>query len=127
MAKRIAIYGVYEAKVPVRQRYWKKIRRRYWKWVYHRKGPEAGQRWYKRRRWKTARQRVWKTTKRMKKAVFKGRYEFHGTGRDLYRAIILAHRYMPKGYVDVSAVEFIEHPQEYGVEGHWIERKIESP
>ena len=44
MAKKIAVYGVYEEKVPVRQRYKK--------WVYPRKGPKAGQKWYKKRVWK---------------------------------------------------------------------------
>ena len=35
MVKKIAVYGSYEAKIPVKQRYWKKridgIRQRYWK------------------------------------------------------------------------------------------------
>ena len=45
----------------------------------------------------------------MKKTVVSSaRYEFEGQGRDLYRAVILAHRYMPKGFVDVSASEFLE-------------------
>ena len=104
MAKKIAVYGVYKAKVPVRQRYKK--------WVYHRKGPKAGQKWYKKR--------VWKKTKRMKKVEFKGRYEFHGKGRDLFKAVRKAHRYMPKGFIDVPAEKFIEQPEKYGVEGEWI-------
>ena len=91
MTKKIAVYGTYYAKVPVRQRYWK--------WIYHRTGPRAGQRWYKRR--------VWKTTRRLKIASRKGRYEFHGTGRDLYRAVIQAQHTVPKGYVDVSAERFL--------------------
>ena len=110
MAKKIAVYGVYEAKVPVRQRYKK--------WVYHRKGPKAGKKWHKRR--------VWKKTKRMKKVEGKGRYEFHGKGRDLYKAVVLAHRFMPKGFVDVAAEKFLKHPEEYGYEGSWIELEVES-
>ena len=93
MVKRIAVYGAYEAKVPVRQRYWK-------------------------RRKDGIKQRYWKKTKRMKKAVRSdARYEFRGKGRDLYKAVILAHRYMPKGFVEVSAKRFLERPEEYGFEG----------
>ena len=110
MIKKIAVYGSYETKVPVRQRYWK--------WCYHRKGPKAGEKWYKRR--------VLKKTKRTKKVVVSGRYELHGRGRDLYKAIVKAHEVMPRGYIDVSAVEFLEHPEEYGVEGQWIERDVEA-
>jgi hypothetical protein len=110
LTKKIAVYGTYETKIPVHQRYWK--------WIYYRIGPKAGQKWYKRR--------VWKKTTRMKKAVMSGRYEFHGKGRDLYKAVILAQRYMPKGFVDVAAEKFLEYPERYGVEGHWIEREVES-
>jgi len=63
----------------------------------------------------------------MKKAVEKGRYEFHGTGKQLYKAIVRAHHVMPKGYVDVSAEEFLKQPETYGYEGEWIEREVESP
>jgi hypothetical protein len=110
MSKRIAVYGSYIAQVPVRQRYWK--------WIYHRTGPLAGQRWYKRR--------VWKTTSRMKQASGKGRYEFHGAGRSLYRAVIQAHHTVPKGYVEVSAERFLDDPSQYGYEGQWVDRDIES-
>ena len=101
MTKKIAVYGRYEAKVPVRQRYWK-------------------------RRKDGIKQRYWKKTKRMKKVVMSGRYEFHGKGRDLYKAVILAQRFMPKGFIDVAAEEFLKHPERYGIEGSWIEREVES-
>lgn len=102
MSKKIAVYGSYEAKVPVRQRFWK-------------------------RRKDGIRQRYWKKTKRTKKVVMSGRYEFHGKGKDLYRAIVGAHRFVPKDFVDVSAEKFLEHPEKYGYEGEWIERPtIES-
>ena len=94
LTKKIAVYGTYEAKIPVRQRYWK--------WIYHRKGSKAGQKWYKKR--------VWKKTKRMRKAVMSGRYEFHGRGRDLYKAVILAQRYMPKGF-KVAQYELLNKPK----------------
>lgn len=55
-----------------------------------------------------------------------GRYEFHGKGRDLYHAVILAQQYMPKGYVEVEARDFIEDPDEYGVLGRWILREVGS-
>ena len=56
----------------------------------------------------------------------KGRYEFYGRGRDLYRAIRLATKHPPDGYVDVDARDFIENPQEYSVSGEWIWYEIES-
>ena len=102
MVKKIAIYGRYEAKVPVKQRYWIKrkdgIKQRYWK-IKHGS---------------------------FKKVEGKGRYEFHGQGKDLYKAVVKAHQVMPKGYVDVSAEKFVEHPERYGLEGEWIDREIES-
>ena len=52
MVKKIAVYGAYETKEPVRQRYWK-------------------------RRKDGIKQRYWKKTTRMKKVVKKGRFEFH--------------------------------------------------
>jgi len=93
MVKRIAVYGSYEAWVPVYQRYWK-----------HRRD--------------CIRQRYWKKTKRMKKVA--------GKGRDLYRAVVLAHKYVPKDYVTVSAEKFIKHPESYGFLGEWVEREVES-
>ena len=55
-----------------------------------------------------------------------GRYEFYGSGRDLYKAVRLAHHYMPKGYVEVDAGDFIENPEDYGVPGEWVWREVES-
>jgi hypothetical protein len=101
MAKRIAIYGSFRARVPVRQRYWK-------------------------RRRDSVKQRYWITTKKTKVVVSDGRYEFSGNSKELYKAVVLAHRYMPKGFVTVSARKFVENPEEYGFEGRWIEREIDS-
>jgi hypothetical protein len=108
--KKIAVYGTYVAKVPVRQSYHK--------WIYHRKGSEAGKKWYKRR--------VWKTTKRMKKMVMSGRYEFYGKGIDLYKAIMKALNVVPKGFIVVSAEIFLRDPMKYGYEGMWIDREVVS-
>jgi hypothetical protein len=102
MARKIAVYGSYEADVPVRQRYWRK-------------------------RADGVRQRYWKTTKRLKKATMSGRYEFSGSGKDLYKAVVKAHHYMPKGFVSVKAERFVEKPEDYGIEGEWVERpEVES-
>jgi len=101
MVKKIAVYGTYEAKVPVKQRYWK-------------------------RRRDGIKQRYWKKTTRLKKVTMSRRYEFYGKGKDLYKAIVKAHQLMPKGFVDVSAREFLEHPERYGHEGSWIDREVES-
>ena len=101
MVKGIAMYGSYVAYEPVRQRYWK-------------------------RRRDGIKQRYWKKTKRMKKVVKMGRYEFHGTGKDLMRAVIEAKRRIPRGHVEVPAAEFLEAPEKYGDEGHWIKTEVVS-
>jgi len=101
MVKQIAIYGTYEAKVPVFQRYWK-------------------------RRIDGILQRYWKKTARTKKVELKGRYEFHGKGKHLYTAIKIAQRLVPKGFIKVSAEKFLKNPYKYGYDGEWIEKEIES-
>ena len=96
------MYGRYESKEPVYQRYWKKRKDGY-------------------------KQRYWKKTKRSKKVVRSdGRYEFEGKGKDLYRAIILAHHRVPKGFIEVSVEQFLEQPEKFSFEGEWIETQIES-
>jgi hypothetical protein len=55
-----------------------------------------------------------------------GRYEFHGTGKDLYKAVVEAQKTMPKGFVDVSAQDFIHDPGKYGLGGEWVESEVES-
>ena len=101
MVKRIAVYGTYEANIPLKQRFWK-------------------------RRKDGIRQRYWKTTKRTKIAEAKGRYEFEGSGRELYQAVVKSQDVMPKGFVSVSAKKFLQHPEKYGYSGSWIERDVES-
>ena len=101
MVKKIAVYGRYEAKVPVRQRYW--IRRK-----------------------DGIRQRYWKKTRRMKTVEMEGRYEFYGKSKDLYKAVIKAHQFMPRGFVTVSAERFLRNPRRYGLEGEWVEKEVES-
>jgi hypothetical protein len=101
MVKKIAVYGSYEAKIPSKQRYW--IKRK-----------------------DGIRQRYWKKTKATKTVEAKGRYEFHGKGKDLYNAVVKAHSIVPKGYVAVSAEEFLRNPEKYGSEGEWTDREIES-
>lgn len=97
MVKRIAVYGDYEtskvvvAKQPV--------------WI---------------RRMDGVVQRYWKKTRVKVVVQESGRYEFYGSGKDLYRAVALAHRYMPRGYVTVDAVDFVDDPGAYGVPGEWV-------
>ena len=91
MTKKIAMYGSYVADVPVKQRYW--IRRR-----------------------DGIKQRYWRITKRLKKVVKSGRYEFYGKGKDLYKAILKALNIVPKGFVEVSAEMFLIDPLKYGYE-----------
>jgi len=99
--KKIAVYGYYEIKVPVKQRYW----------ILRKDG---------------VRQRYWKTTRQTRKVVQSGRYEFHGKGRDLYKAVVKAHRIVPKRFVDVEADKFLKNPEKYGFEGSWIDKEVES-
>jgi hypothetical protein len=102
MAKKIAFYGKGEAKIHVKQRFWK-------------------------RRKDGIKQRYWRKTKRIKSQVIDNvRFEFHGKGKDLYKAVVKAHHYIPKGFVHVSAEKFLENPEKYGYEGEWIEKEIES-
>ncbi len=102
MTKRIAIYGSYVATKPVFQRYWK-------------------------RRVDGIKQRYWIKTRRYKKVVVSsGRYEFHGTGKYLFRAIMQAQTIMPNGFVVVSAREFLANPEKYGTRGFWIDKEVIS-
>jgi hypothetical protein len=71
-------------------------------------------------------QRYWYKTKVKVTVEESRRYEFYGKGKDLYEAVRLAHPYMPRGYVEVDARDFIEDPEEYGVPGEWVWREVES-
>lgn len=101
MVKKIAVYGSFRAKIPVRQRYWKKRKDGF-------------------------RQRYWKQTKRKKIVEASGRYEFSGKGKDLYKAVVKAQRIVPRGFVTVSAEKFVEEPEQYGRPGEWIEKEVDS-
>ena len=101
MVKRVAVYGAFQAQVPFKQRVWKT-------------------------RKDGIRQRYWKTTRRTKRVEAKGRYEFEANGKELYRAVVKAQEVMPKGFVSVSAKQFLQHPEKYGHSGSWIERDVES-
>lgn len=56
------------------------------------------------------------------------RYDFYGgSGKDLQRAVILAHRIVPKQrFVRISVKEFLDHPYRYGERGYWIDREVKS-
>jgi len=98
----LAIYGRYEIFVPVIQRYW--IRRR-----------------------DRVIQRYWKRTRAIKRIVRTGRYEFYGTGKDIYRAVVLAHRLVPiRRFTVVPAREFLMNREHDGGAGRWLARKVES-
>ena len=114
MPKEVAIYGPFVSIESVT------FRQRFWKWIFHRTGPKAGERWYKKR--------VWRTVTRRKEVRGKGRFELHGSGRDLLRAIIDIKKTarVPKGYVRVSAEEFLRNPKKFSREGDWLDIGIES-
>jgi len=69
--------------------------------------------------------RVWDEEKQ-DYVEYGGRYEFSGNGRELYKAIAKAQFIMPRGWVDVSAAEFLRNPQKYGMASDWVEREVES-
>jgi hypothetical protein len=56
------------------------------------------------------------------------RYQFYGSGKDLQKAVIWAHRFPPRRrHVIVSAEEFLANPFKYGEEGMWIGKpEVES-
>jgi hypothetical protein len=102
VSKGIAKYGTFLTYEPVFQRYW--IRRK-----------------------DGIKQRYWKKTTRMKKVEMTGRFEFRGSGQDLMRAVIESLNRIPiERHVEVSAEEFLESPDEYSVEGTWIESSVVS-
>ena len=103
MVKRLSVYGDYQTTkwVTTKQRIW----------IQRRDG---------------IRQRYWYNTRVQVNVEESGRYEFYGTGKDLAKAVRLAEHYMPRGYVEVDARDFIENPEEYGVPGEWIWRERES-
>ena len=87
--------------------------------MYHRTGPLSGEKWYKKR--------VWKTTSSMKKQVnTDARFDFTGSGRDLMQAAAKARGWVPHGYVDVDAREFLDNPERYGESGEWVEWQVVS-
>ncbi len=56
-----------------------------------------------------------------------GRYEFYGSGKDLYRAVRLACRFVPiLRFTQVEASEFLDHPWYYGTRGRWITKHVDS-
>jgi len=98
MVQKIAVYGDVPEKVYVRQRYWKK-------------------------RKDGIKQRYRKKTKRTKTVSKSKRWEIHGEDKKLYKATIIAHRYLPKeDFTTVSADKLIANPEKYGEAGEWIEK-----
>ena len=101
LTKKIAVYGVYRAKVPVEKSFWQ---------IFDEGNLED----------------LWKEPKETEEREMGGRFEFHGSGRELYLAVVKALKRVPKGHVDVSAREFLRNPEEYSYEGVWIDKEIES-
>lgn len=66
-------------------------------------------------------------TGKFREKVVSGRFEFYGRGKDLYKAVALAQKYVPlKRFQVVSATEFFEDPEKYGKLGRWVEKDVES-
>ena len=103
MGYSVAMYGTYQTEKVIRRKVpvytWRRdgVIQRYHKWTYIRVVAEE-----------------------------RGRYEFSGKGRDLFRAIIIAMKHPPNGFVDVDASDFIANPREYSVSGEWIDYVIDS-
>ena len=100
--KGVSVYGAFETYEPVWQRYWH-VRK------------------------DGIRQRYWHKTKRMKKVIrTDARFEFTGTGKDLFKAIAAARGRVPLDYIEVEAKKFLENPKDYSERGRWVEWKVNS-
>jgi hypothetical protein len=103
-AKMIAKYGHCTAKVNVLERVWKTRR-------------------------DGIRQRYWMKTGKTEIRDFSGRFEFYGTGKDLYRAVMMTDHLVPrinKPYQVVSAKDFIKNPHRYSQVGYWTNQEVVS-
>jgi hypothetical protein len=63
--------------------------------------------------------------------AYSARFEFYGSGRDLFRAVIQAHRgFVPRyewAFVKCFARDFLNRPSIYGERGIWVARpEVES-
>ena len=59
--------------------------------------------------------------------LIKERARARGSGRELMRAVIESLNRIPRGrHVEVSTEEFLEKPEEYSVEGTWVESRVVS-
>jgi hypothetical protein len=59
--------------------------------------------------------------------VYSPRYDFYGSGKELYKAIFLAHRIVPKKrFMRLSARDFVNNPYRYGWKGYWLDREVNS-
>jgi len=59
--------------------------------------------------------------------VYRGRYEFTGSGKDLQRAVILALRVVPRSrFVNAPARLFLMNPSRFGRPGVWIDKEVDS-
>ena len=104
--KRISVYGRYRVKVKAR------VKQRFWK-----------------RRIDGIKQRYWKYANRTKWEIRTGRYEFTGSGRELFKAVAIAREKTnpPKGFVEVAAKVYIRNPELYIEEdAEWLETDEES-
>ena len=104
MVKKIAMYGTYRTRIPEKELRWKTRR-------------------------DGIRQRYWYNTGKIDEVILDGRFEFVGTGRDLYRAVNLAitRYYVPRNqFMVVPADEFLENPMKFSRKGVWIMRDVFS-
>ena len=62
--------------------------------------------------------------------VYSARFEFYGSGRELYQAVKFAYEgYVPRHahtFVKVSARDFLRNPELYGVRGYWTAKDVRS-
>ena len=102
--KMIAVYGHYSTEVNVLERVWKT-------------------------RKDGIKQRYWVQSGRTEIQSFSGRFEFHGTGRNLARAVMMTDHLVPrprKRFQVVSAKEFLSKPYKFARQGYWVMREVES-
>jgi hypothetical protein len=54
------------------------------------------------------------------------RYEFEGSGKELYQVVRKTQEVKPNGYVSVFVKEFLQDTEKYNQSSSWIEKDVES-
>lgn len=132
--KDVSVYGIgVELEYPPRKRILKKTKGGWYQhyWVGSKK-PRMDRveytEWVTRRDGFRQRYHKVRYVPRVKKRPLKGRFEFHGSGNDLYRAVqkTIGEDWIPRGYQRCGARAFLKNPSRYARRGRWVKYDVES-